>query len=282
MRLPFAALASVLLAGLPGAQAATPPAAPIVSEPAAADPLRAIAGRLAAHRAMYRLTLDGTPNGDVVAARGTMGYEVQDACDAWATRQRLDMTITNNDGQDVHMVSDYATWESKDGLRMRFHMRQTTDDNVTQQLDGEASLNRIGGTGRVHYTLPKDVAKELPAGTLFPMTHTAAIVAGAEAGKRFLGIPLFDGTGPDGAQDSFVVVMNWVKAQPNQYPVLAAQPSGRVHIAFFDRGKTTMQPDYQVAMRYWQNGIADDLRMDFGDFAMKGKLASLAIPPGHC
>ena len=59
-------------------------------------------------------------------------------------------------------------------------------------------------------------------------------------------------------------------------------PSGRVHIAFFDRGNATMEPDYQVAMRYWENGIADDLRMDFGDFAMHGKLATLTVPPGHC
>ena len=276
MRLLLAALASVLLI------AAAPAPSPIVSEPAAADPLRAIAGKLAAHRAMYRLKLDGTPTGDVVAASGTMGYEVQDACDAWATRQRLDMTITNSDGQDVQMISDYATWESKDGLRMRFHMRQTTDSAVTQQLDGDAFLTRIGGPGTVHYTSPANSAKDLPAGTLFPMTHTAAIVVGAEAGKRFLAIPLFDGTGPDGAQDSFVVITSWSHPQQNQYPALAALPSGRVHIAFFDRAKGTEEPDYQVAMRYWENGIADDLRMDFGDFVMDGKLSSLALPPSHC
>src|SRR6185437_15228909 len=170
MRLIFAALASVLLL------AAAPAPAPIVSQPAAADPLRAIAGRLASHRAMYRLTLDGVPSGDVSAASGTMGYEVQDACDAWATRQRLNMVVTNSDGQDVRMISDYATWERKDGLRMRFHMRQTTDGAVTQQLDGEAALTRIGGPGSVHYTAPKDTTMELPPGTLFPMTHTAAII----------------------------------------------------------------------------------------------------------
>ncbi len=276
MRLLFAALATIPLI------AAAPAPAPIVSQPTAADPLHAIAQKLAAHRAIYKLTLDGVPSGDVSAASGTMGYEVQDACDAWATRQRLDMVVTNSDGQDVRMISDYATWESKDGLRMRFHMRQTTDAAVTQQLDGEAALTRVGGPGRVHYTAPKDTTTELPAGTLFPMTHTAAIVAGAEAGKRFLSIPLFDGTGPDGAQHSFVVITSWGPRQPNRYPVLATLPSGRVHIAFFDRGKEALEPDYQVAMRYWENGIANDLRMDFGDFVMDGTLTSLALPPSHC
>ena len=42
-----------------------------------------------------------------------MGYEVIDACDGWAVRQRLSMTLTNSEGQDIQMVSDYATWESR-------------------------------------------------------------------------------------------------------------------------------------------------------------------------
>ena len=61
-----------------------------------------------------------------------MGYEVTDACDGWAVRQRLTMTITNADGQDIQMASDYATWESKDGLKFRYHMRQTTDTGGDQ------------------------------------------------------------------------------------------------------------------------------------------------------
>src|SRR5579863_10766844 len=115
---------------------------------------------LAAHRAFYNLTL-ASSRGDVVAARGTMGYEVIDACDGWAVRQRLAMTLTNTDGQDIQMVSDYATWESKDGLKFRFHMKQTTDSAVTSQTDGEASLERTGGPGQAHYTTPEDTTKDL-------------------------------------------------------------------------------------------------------------------------
>ena len=55
----------------------------------------------------------------MVSATGTMGYEVMDACDGWAVRQRLSMRLTNSDGQDIEMVSDYATWEAKDGLKFR-------------------------------------------------------------------------------------------------------------------------------------------------------------------
>ena len=146
MRLP-AVLAACLLTVCAGASAATSvPAAP--------------ATPLAAHHALYKLKLDNSKGGDVVAANGTMGYEVIDACDGWAVRQRLQLTITNADGQDIQMMSDYATWESKDGLQFRFHMKQTTDTAVTSQTDGVAKLDSIGGTGEAHYTRPRRLGEE--------------------------------------------------------------------------------------------------------------------------
>ncbi|MBU6497860.1 MAG: cell envelope integrity EipB family protein [Rhodospirillales bacterium] len=236
---------------------------------------------LAAHHALYTLSLDSA-RGDVIAASGTMAYEVIDACDGWATRQLLAMTLTNRDGQDVRMRSDYSTWESKDGLHLRFHMRQTTDQDVTSDIAGSASLTRPGGPGEVRYTLPKPRTAALPPGTLFPMTHTAAILAGAQAGKKFLAIPLFDGTADNGAQDSAVTVTAVNPPMPGKWPALAGLPSDRVHIAFFDRAPATMEPDYEVGMRYWANGVADDLRMNFGDFVMTGALTELKMAKPGC
>ena len=138
---------------------------------------------MAAHRALYRLSLEAVRGGDVSAATGTMAYEVTDACDGWATRQRLAMTLTNRDGQDIELVSDYATWESKDGLSMRFRMRQTTDTAVTEQVEGTAKLDAPGGPGIIHYAVPEEKDVQVPPGTLFPMAHTEAIIAGAAAGR---------------------------------------------------------------------------------------------------
>ncbi|HEX3403839.1 MAG TPA: cell envelope integrity EipB family protein [Acetobacteraceae bacterium] len=236
----------------------------------------------AAHRAIYNLTLSSSRGGEVVAATGTMGYEVIDACDGWAVRQRLSMTLTNTDGQDIQMVSDYATWESKDGLKFRFHMKQTTDSAVTSQTDGDAKLDKPGGPGQVHYTVPEDNTKPLPPGTLFPMAHTSAILAAAQAGKRFVTIPLFDGTDDAGAEDSSVVVLDWKKPEPNKFPLLSTLPSTRVRLAFFDRDNKSEVPTYQVGMRYWENGVADNLQMDFGDFVMDAKMTELTPQPHKC
>ena len=237
---------------------------------------------LAAHRAIYKLTLASSRGGDIVAASGTMGYEVIDACDGWAVRQRLAMTLTNADGQDIQMVSDYATWESKDGRNFRFHMKQTTDQAVTSQTDGEAKLDHSGGTGEAHYTMPSDTTKKLPPGTLFPMAHTDAIIAAASSGKKFLALPLFDGTDDAGAEDSFIAILDWKQPQPNQFPLLAKLPSTRVRLGFFDRDSYNPLPTYQVGMRYWDNGVADNLQMDFGDFVVDAKMSELTPQPHRC
>jgi hypothetical protein len=240
------------------------------------------AATFAAHRALYTLTLDPSRTSDVVAATGTMGYEVMDACDGWAVRQRLQMTITNHDGQDIQMVSDYATWESKDGLLFRFHMKQTTDDSVTSQTDGEAKLDKPGGPGTAHFTLPEASVKVLPPGTLFPMAHTGAILDGAAAGKKFLAIPLFDGTVDSGVQDSSIIILKVNKPAPNKFAALSTLTSTRVRLAFFDRDPPSETPDYEVAMTYWENGVADDLAMDFGDFTVDAKMTEFKPLPHKC
>ncbi len=53
-------------------------------------------------------------------------------------------------------------------------------------------------------------------------------------------------------------------------------------MAFFDRKAGAQQPDYEVSMNYWENGVADELAMDFGDFVMNGKLAEYVPQKGGC
>ena len=240
------------------------------------------AAPLAAHHALYTLSLNATHEQNVTEAHGTMTYDVVDTCTAWTTAQHLVIDLTNKDGQEVHMVSDYATMESKDGTRLDFHTRQVTDQAVTAQLDGSAALERSGGRGHADFTSPEKKTVLLPEGTLLPMAHTGALLDSAAAGKKFLSVPLFDGTGIDGAQDTFVTVETWHAATPQKWAALSPLASGRVHIAFFDRGSAAETPDYEIGMQYFVNGVADGLAMDFGDFAMDGKLQTLDMHPPHC
>jgi hypothetical protein len=245
------------------------------------------AAPLAAHHAVYALTLDTSKTEDVIAAHGTMTYDVLDACAAWTTSQHLVIDLTNKQGQDVHMVSDYATLESKDGTHLDFHTKQVTGDAITQKLDGTATLEHAGGRGQATYTNPEKTQVLLPDGTLLPMAHTNALLNAAAAGRKFLSVPLFDGTGAGGAQDTFVTIESWAKPAPGKIPAkwaaLATLASGHIHIAFFDRNTTAETPNYEIGMTYYANGVADSLAMNFGDFLMNGRLEQLDLHTApHC
>jgi hypothetical protein len=194
--------------------------------------------QMAAHRATYRLTFDNSPKNDVIAATGTMNYEVLDACDGWATQQRLLMDVTNSDGQTVRMISDYSTWEAKDGTKLRFRVHQTTDTAVTLELAGEADV-APGGGGVIHYTEPKPNTIAMANGTLFPMAHTAHIMALAQTGHKFITLPLFDGSSDSGAEDTFTVVTGASSPTPYKYPSLSTLPSDQVSVSFFDPDSPT-------------------------------------------
>ncbi len=249
--------------------------------PLAAAPARAALAAdrvpIAAHHALYALSFGASHDGSVAAASGSMSYDMADACNGWTTTQHLQIDMTNRDGQVVKMISDYATFESKDGRRLDFHTRQVTDTAVTEKVDGTATLDGADGSGAVHYTSPEVKTIRLPPGTRLPTTHTAVIIAAATQGQRFVTVPLFDGTGVDGAQDTFVVIENWRDPGKQAQPTLAPLPFGRMHVSFFNRTPSTLTPDYEIGMRYYVNGVADDLAMDFGSFVMNGKLSAFKL-----
>lgn len=275
-------LAATLAVPAVHAQPATAPAAAVPP----GQPLEA--RHLAPHRAAYRLSLSRVRDpGNISRADGAMLYELVDACEGWASRQRFTLTLTDRDGTEIETSSDYATYESKDGRRLRFTLTQTTQGAVTQRIAGEAEIGP-DGSGTVRYTEPEEKQERLPAGTLLPNLHTIVALNAARSGQRLLVAPLFDGTSPDGVQDTTTVLSAWeAPREVAGFQMLSPLGSVRMRIAFFDReaqsqggGATT--PSYEVSLRYWENGVADELLMDFREFVVEGRMATLEPVPGGC
>jgi hypothetical protein len=93
---------------------------------------------------------------------------------------------------------------------------------------------------------------------------------------------VFDGTDDNGVEDSSVVLLDWKSSVETKFAPLAPLPSARVRIAFFDRQPDTTTPNFSEGMRYWENGVADDLNMDFGEFVMNAKMNELTMLPRKC
>jgi len=285
LRLLSALCLGAALAAPAGHAQQAPPAAPALAVPPG-QPIEA--RHLAPHRAAYRLSLSRARDpGSISRADGAMLYELVDACEGWASRQRFTLTLTDRDGTEIETASDYATYESKDGRRLRFTLTQTTQGAVTQRIVGEAEIGP-DGAGTVRYTEPEEKRERLPPGTLLPNLHTIRALNAARSGQRLLVAPLFDGTSADGAQDTTTVLSAWdAPREVAAFPMLSPLGSVRMRIAFFDReaqsqggGATT--PSYEVSLRYWENGVADDLLMDFREFVVEGRMATLEPVPGGC
>jgi hypothetical protein len=215
-----------------------------------------------------------------------MLFELIDACESWTTRQRFSMTLRNREGTELETGSDYATLESMDGRTLRFSLTQVTQGAVSSRVAGQAELGP-DGSGIARYSEPEAKELPIPPGTLLPNTHTIAALNAARAGQRLLVAPIFDGTTADGAQQTTTFLSPWQGPQPvPEAPSLSTLGSARMRIAFFEpdaeQAGGASTPSYEVSLRYFENGVADDMIMDFGDFTVRAKLVRLEEAPGGC
>ena len=172
-----------------------------------------------------------------------------------------------------------------DGLDLLDEIKRRDPSLPVLVISGHGNLDTAVAAirrGAADFTSPENKRVLLPVGTLLPEAHTQAVLDAAAAGKKFLSVPLFDGTGADGAQDTFVTIEDWRKPAPQTWPALSNLSYGRVHIAFFTRASDAQTPDYEIGMQYFANGVADGLAMDFGDFVMDGHLQALELRQGKC
>lgn len=241
------------------------------------------AAELVPHRAAYVMNLNSAkPSSGVAGATGHMTYEFADSCDGWTVENKTSLNFVYTEGGQIATTWDFLTWESKDGLRYRFHVRSTRNGMVTEEIDGTATLTGKDQGGIAKFTLPEPATVNLPKGTLFPSEHTLRLVERAEAGEKFFSRVVFDGSGTDGPFEVSALIGKPISADtPSQGPrsPLTHTPSWRMQMAFFPQESKTEAPDYEVGVRYHANGVAQDVLQNFGDFSIKGTLEKLEPMP---
>jgi hypothetical protein len=239
-----------------------------------------------AHRALYTMTL-GTSRTDsgVTGARGAMAYQWGESCDGWTVEQRYKLTLSYAESQDVVIVSNFVTWESKDGLRYRFNQKETRNGTIDQEIRGEAQLDGPGKGGTITFDKPSPKTLKIPAGAMFPSAHTILLLEKAQAGENFVSRQVFDGATVDGAVLVTGAIGGKVEPDPKdpmKAPIL--QRAGwRVRLAFFPADLTEEKPDYELGMLLLENGVSRDMLIDYGDYTIKAKLDNIeAMPKPNC
>lgn len=244
---------------------------------------------LAPYRALYSVSLSSTkPDSGVVGVDGEMAVEEGEACDGWTVEQHFQFTVHNAESDDAEIASNFVSWEAKDGLRFRFSERDLKNGAPEKDVSGEATLDGAGKGGKVDFTKPHRATLDLPAGVIFPTSHTRLLIAEAAKGEHFVARKVFDGTSEDNASDVTAVMgapqdaAATAAGEEVKSPLLE-RPSWHVHLAFFSSDSNRDFPDFELGMRLLDNGISRDLVLDYGDFAVRAKLKEIeAMPKPNC
>jgi len=238
---------------------------------------------LVSHRAVYDLVL-ATPAGagGVYGVQGRLALEWLDVCDGWTVDQRFAVTYDYGDGEPSSMYEAFASWESRDGLRFRFEDRYTYSDGSGEEISGTATLEGPDGAGQVKLTRPEAKTGTLPRGTLFPSAHTAFLIEAARAGETYVVRPLYDGGEPEEANEVGVAIGTPRKA-PDRFAMPGDATAWPMHYAFFPSTEDEGEPDYEIRILLQANGVAHDMLLDYGDYALKATLRHFeALPAPDC
>ena len=236
---------------------------------------------LAPHRATYHMSLSSARSGSGMAnAGGTWSYAFRDTCNAWVTEFRLALTYSYSEGGQADTVTDFLGWESKDGLRYHFRVRQSRNGEITDEVEGTARLAGPGQGGVARFTRPESHQVRLPKGTLFPTAHTLRLLALAQTGQQALARPLFDGQGDEGPFETSARIGRVITTPPEgQASPLLATPAWPMRMAFFPTSSKDPLPEFEMALVYHANGVARDIEQIFRTFSLHGRLESLEPLP---
>jgi envelope integrity protein B len=136
---------------------------------------------------------------------------------------------------------------------------------------------------------PQQKSLSFAAGVVFPTEHMVRVIKAARAGQAVLSFPVYDGseTG-DKVFDTLTVIGHEIQPGERNHddaamsePKLASVRRWPVTVSYFERGKAQTNaeqlPAYAISFELYDNGISRALALDYNNFVINGKLASIEI-----
>ncbi len=241
--------------------------------------------KLAPHQAVYEITLE---RGGSAISRltGRMVYEVTgSACEGYEQNMRYVTRSVSSEG--VTTLSDMraASFEGAKGKTFKFSSSQYQDEKLLEQTIGGAFRNLKTGKINVKLKQPKQSKLQIPSKAYFPIQHSIALLEAAGQGKSVLSVDIYDGTDKGNkvyATTSVIGTLLSPAADGKLPKVKAAENLGKlrawpISISYFEKntGQTDEVPVYELAFRFYENGVSRKLYIDYGSFAVRGVLSKL-------
>jgi hypothetical protein len=241
---------------------------------------------MAAHRATYELSLADSDGGKgVEAARGRIVFEFTgSACEGYTQNFRQ---VTELSGGDIGTrLSDMrsSTYEEGDGSGLRFNTETRIGQAAGDLTDGFAQ--KQDGKVVVQIKKPKAAKLEIAPSAVFPTEQIKQLIQAGREGNPTLSLKVFDGSEQARkVYDTFAIVGK--VASPDKEVEEPLRKAGwdklqrwPVTISYFEEGQADSQkPLYVISFELLENGVTRALKLDYGDFGLKGELTRLDVLP---
>jgi len=243
---------------------------------------------MVAHRAVYDLVLDAGNSSDKVGdAEGRMVYDFAGSpCDGYTTRLRFVTRVSDEDGNSRLTDVVTTTFEDRLGKTFDFSTKSFVDGAPSEDTTGSAV--RVGDKVEVKLAKPKRERFEIAPSFQFPNQHLQAIIDAAMRGEHFMQVNLFDGSDKgQSAYETSAVIGNPNTGLDDLGDEAVARLAGidkvrhwPVTVSYFEGAADGEQaPSYELSFILYENGITRRMRLDYGDFALTGKLVKLDLAP---
>ncbi len=236
---------------------------------------------LVAHRAAYEIRLgeQKDSNSGVVDVSGRVVYGLKKTCGGWIMEQDHAMNIHLQNGKAVPDRVQFSSWEADDASRYQYSMSSAS--SAESGILGNATMGN--GGGKAVFQKPESATFALPAGTLFPLAHSRALLAHARNGESQFNATVFEGTGVEAAKLLVAFISPLAEGKWRQLDPLLRVPGWTVRMAYFDPASQASEPLYEVEADFLENGIAPRWLLDYGSFTVEMNIRKIeALPQSGC
>ncbi len=246
------------------------------------------AATVAPHRAVYDLTLLRASEGSgVQSANGRLAFEIEGStCDGFTVSFRMATKYLPREGKHTLIDTMTTTYEGPGALNFRHQLKEMIDRVEKEDVRINVSRPAAGEQGEGTMSTKPGETFTIEPDTMFPMQHQLRLMALGKAGGGRDSSVIYDGSdGPEAYRAiSFVGKAKPAGAIARDGANPAAAPLGKVGswpmtVSYFKLEGGSETPEYQVSFDMYENGVANGLVLDYGDFALSGTLRDLKMLP---
>tara|TARA_B100001559_G_C16415204_1_gene582361 strand:+ start:325 stop:1131 length:807 start_codon:yes stop_codon:yes gene_type:complete len=234
------------------------------------------------HIAVYEMTLKESRVKNIIDIRGRMVLELKNTCKGFFQKQRMAMKIYNANGFNFFSDSSYNTWESHTGKKLSFSSKNYLNGKLADNHSG----NAIKNNKNVNILFEEPFMKEinLSKDTVFPMKYFTDLIKASMSKNTIFEKKIYDGSGPDGIYNAIAIISQNIESKKlgNIIDSLKGLESWWINMAYFSSSSEEIKPDYEAAFTLYDNGVINNLSLDYQRFEVKTQLVNLKYINTNC